>query len=179
MTLFETIVVTDCSTNKKTKFPLSAGTYPVDRVPCPLGHDCFWYVVAGTLTGASEEYFRMFETTDASRKEGVFFDFPKKETQWFKVVSKNKNFVGFMDEHLYERVLICRESAVVGTLYAYVDWKYEMSSNFSDIKAQFTTNDSDIIPYLVESLPEMHKEMSTEYLVSLLERNDFVNLTEK
>jgi hypothetical protein len=117
----------------------------------------------------------MFETTDASRKEGVFFDFPKKETQWFKVVSKNKNFVGFMDEHLYERVLICRESAVVGTLYAYVDWKYELFS----IKAQFTTSDFDIIPYLVKSLPEMHKEMSMEYLISLLERNDFVNLTEK
>jgi len=33
---------------------LTEGVYEVERVPSPLGHDCFWIVLKGTKIGATE-----------------------------------------------------------------------------------------------------------------------------
>lgn len=42
------------------KVDIPAGRYEVERVPCPLGHNCNWLVLLGTKTGATEGSFRQW-----------------------------------------------------------------------------------------------------------------------
>lgn len=165
------------NTGKKEIYILSAGTYEVERIPCPSGHDCFWYVLSGTKIGASENSLRMWEDSSFENFR-VDFDFPKKETKWFKVLSVDRKFTQFVDEHEYERVVICKDSAIYGTLFAYVVWEWDRFSNFTEAHVKFETKDFSIFSHLEKMLSKMYKDMPLDYLISLLEENDFVNITE-
>jgi hypothetical protein len=37
---------------------IDPGEHELERIHCPLGHDCNWLVLKGTLIGASEGWWR-------------------------------------------------------------------------------------------------------------------------
>lgn len=55
MTTFRTWPIVDALNGKDEDYLLPAGTYEIEEIKCPLGHDCNWYVLKGTLIGASVE----------------------------------------------------------------------------------------------------------------------------
>ncbi len=40
---------------------IEPGTYTVERIPCPTGHNCTWIVLKGTKVGAAEGSIRQWE----------------------------------------------------------------------------------------------------------------------
>jgi hypothetical protein len=53
----------------KGRVNVEPGTYEVERIPCPLGYDCNWLVLVGTLTGMAEGAWRQWTN-------GVLADMP-------------------------------------------------------------------------------------------------------
>jgi hypothetical protein len=53
ITTFRTWQIVNAENGKKEDYLLPAGTYEVEEIPCPLGYDCNWYVLKGTLIGAA------------------------------------------------------------------------------------------------------------------------------
>lgn len=61
ITTFRTWNLIDVSDGVRKSHFLPAGTYEVEEVKCPLGHDCNWYVIKDTLIGASVPSLRQWE----------------------------------------------------------------------------------------------------------------------
>jgi len=56
---------------------IPAGTYEIERIPCPLGYDCNWLVLKGTFIGASEAFWRQWRNGEiASNPEHPNFGKP-------------------------------------------------------------------------------------------------------
>jgi hypothetical protein len=43
---------------------IPVGRHEVERVRCPLGHDCNWLVLKGTLIGGAEGFWRDWRNGD-------------------------------------------------------------------------------------------------------------------
>jgi hypothetical protein len=74
--------------NTGEKVVKKAGTYEMERIPCPFGWPCKWLVIKGTLLGGSEGSWRDWEN-------GVLVDNPEhpdygKPIDWeeFEIVIK-------------------------------------------------------------------------------------------
>lgn len=59
----------DASSGKPVAYKLPAGRHELERVPCPLGHNCNWLVLKGTKIGMSENFWKDW-------KNGTIADVP-------------------------------------------------------------------------------------------------------
>lgn len=61
ITTYRTWQITDATEpGDKETYLLSPGTYEVEEIICPLGHDCNWYVLTGTKIGMAVGAWRQW-----------------------------------------------------------------------------------------------------------------------
>jgi hypothetical protein len=60
MTLKRAWDTLDATSGEAVQTTIPAGRHEIERIKCPVGHDCNWLVLKGTLIGGSEGSWRQW-----------------------------------------------------------------------------------------------------------------------